>query len=276
MNQSLLQIIDKALNQFATHGLSDVNNAKLMDRVDSKFVIPVELLPQLLEKSRNYYSLLSVDGESLNDYHNVYFDTDNFSYYNMHHNGKLNRIKVRHRHYRTSGAAFLEIKFKSNTGRTLKTRIPADTDAKRAIAEHKDFLLDQGVSDLGKLQPSQIVGYQRICLASESLGERVTLDTKASFVDPVSGREVVLNDVVIIELKQRRIDRQSPFYRLLRSLGMRPQSFSKYCAGVSMTTTNRVKTNRFKGDINKVTKLSNSLNTSFSSSFSSSLRTISA
>jgi hypothetical protein len=259
MNQSLLHNIDNALNKFGTHSLADINNAKLMDRVDSKFVIPVELLPQLLEQSSHHYSLLSVDGTKHNDYLNVYFDTDNFSYYHMHHNGKLNRIKVRHRYYVETETAFLEIKYKSNSGRTLKTRIPADPDASKAIAEHGDFLSDQGVSQPGKLQPSQVVGYQRICLASESLGERVTLDTKASFLDPVSGREVVFNDVVIVELKQRRIDRQSPFYRLLRSLGIRPQSFSKYCAGVSLTTTNKVKTNRFKGDINKVAKLSSSL-----------------
>lgn len=272
MNQSLLHNIDNALDKFGTHSLADIKNARLMDRVDSKFVIPAELLPQLLEASRHDYSLLSVDGTKHNDYLNVYFDTDNFSYYHMHHNGKLNRIKVRHRHYLETGTAFLEIKYKSNTGRTFKTRIPADPDAGKAIADHKDFLSAQGVSEPSKLQPSQIVGYQRICLASERLGERVTLDAKASFIDPVSAREVVLNDVVIIELKQRRINRQSPFYRLLRSIGIRPQSFSKYCAGVSLTTTNKVKTNRFKGDIYKVAKLSSS----FSLPYSNSLRTISA
>lgn len=268
MRQTLLQSIDHELSKFGTHSLADINNARLMDRVDSKFVIPAELLPQLLEQSRDYYSLLSVDGKKHNDYLNIYFDTDNFSYYHMHHNGKLNRIKIRHRYYLATGAAFLEVKFKSNTGRTLKTRVEADLDANKAITEHWDFLSAYGIAEPGKLQPSQIVGYQRICLASESLGERVTLDTKASFIDPNSGREVALNDVVIVELKQRRIDRQSPFYRLLRSLGIRPQSFSKYCAGVSLTTTNKVKTNRFKSDINKVARLSHSLGNS--------LRTINA
>jgi|TARA_B110000879_G_scaffold98290_1_gene133714 hypothetical protein len=259
MNQSLLNTIDHALGAFDTHGLCDINNTKLMDRVDSKFVVPAEQLPYLLQESRRYYSLLSIDGIKHSDYLNVYFDTDDFNYYHMHHNGKLNRFKVRHRHYVDTGTAFLELKFKSNKGRTVKTRRAADLDANKALIEHAGFLSDQGIVEPAKLQPSQTVGYQRICLASESLGERVTLDTKASFIDPDSGRQVMLDDVVIVELKQRRIDRQSPFYRLLRSQGVRPQTFSKYCAGVSLTTQNRVKTNRFRRDINKVAKLSHSL-----------------
>lgn len=261
MNQSLLHNIDSSLSGFDSHNLSDISNSKLMNRVDSKFVVAAELLPYLLQESRRDYSLLDIDGVKQSDYLNVYFDTDNFNYYRMHHNGKLNRIKVRHRHYVDTSTAFLEIKFKSNKGRTIKTRREANLDANVAIKEHADFLSDYGIPQPEKLQPSQIVGYQRICLSSERLGERITLDTMASFVAPDSGLNVVLDDVVIIEIKQQRIDRQSPFYRLLRSLGLRSQSFSKYCAGVSMTTKNKVKTNRFRQDINKVAKVSNSLRT---------------
>jgi hypothetical protein len=263
MNQSLLHTIDDALAKFDTHSLCDINNSRLMNRVDRKFVIPTQLLPFLLQESRQHYSLLSIDGTVHSDYLNVYFDTDDFNYYRMHHNGKLNRIKVRHRYYVDTGTAFLEIKFKSNKGRTLKTRREANINSDKALLEHAEFLAEHGITQPAKLQPSQVVGYQRICLASEAMGERVTFDTKASFIDPDSGKEVVLNDVVIIELKQRRIDRQSPFYRLLRSLGIRPQSFSKYCAGVSLTTENKVKSNRFRRDINKVAKLSRSLSNSF-------------
>ena len=65
-----------------------------------------------------------------------------------------------------------------------------------------------------------MVGYKRLCLVSEKLEERVTLDTRASFVDP-GPAATTLDDVVIIELKQRRINRLSPFYRLL-PLGISP------------------------------------------------------
>lgn len=261
MNQSLLHNINSELTGFYGHSLAEMNNSVLMDRVDSKFVVAAELLPLILQESRRDYSLLDVDGVKHSDYLNVYFDTDDFNYYHSHHNGKLNRIKVRHRHYVDSGTAFLEIKFKSNKQRTQKTRKQVSTDPGVAIAEHGDFLAQHGISQPEKLRPSQVVGYKRLCLVSEKLEERITLDTRASFIDPDTGSKIVLDDVVIIELKQRRINRQSPFYRLLRSLGVRPQSFSKYCAGVSLTTDNRVKTNRFKSDINKVAKISNSIRT---------------
>jgi hypothetical protein len=261
MNQLYPKAIESALDQFDTHSLMNLDHSTLMDRVDSKFVVAAELLPYLLQESRGDYSLLSVDGVRQSDYLNVYFDTDDFSYYLMHHNGKLNRTKVRHRHYVDTGTAFLEIKVKTNKGRTIKTRREANLDANLAISEHADFLSQYGVDQTNKLLPSQIVGYQRICLSSERLGERVTLDTSANFVAADSGIKVALDDVVIIEVKQRRIDRQSPFYRLLRAFNLRPQSFSKYCAGVSLTMQNKVKTNRFQRDINKVAKISNSIRT---------------
>lgn len=261
MNQALLKNIDHALNEFYDHSLAEMNNSVLMDRVDSKFVVPADLLPQLLQGSQGDYSVLSVNGTNQSLYQNVYFDTDDFNFFHSHHNGKLNRIKVRHRHYVDTDTAFLEIKFKSNKQRTQKTRKQVSTDASRALLQSEEFLAQHGVHQPASLKPSQIVGYRRICLVNEALEERVTLDAGSSFVNPVNGCKISLDDVVIIELKQRRINRQSPFYRLLRSLGVRPQSFSKYCAGVSLTANNRVKTNRFKGDINKVAKISNSIRT---------------
>lgn len=261
MDQSLVNNVASALKGFDIHSLNDISNSVLMNRVDSKFVVPAELLPDLLHGASRDYSLLNVGGHNQSEYLNVYFDTDNFSYYRMHHNGKLNRIKVRHRHYLSSNTAFLEIKFKSNKGRTIKTRREASLDANMAIQEHADFLADYGIAQPQKLLPKQIVRYQRICLSSEILGERVTLDSRACFVAPDTGCKVALDDVVIIELKQRRVDRQSPFYRLLRSLGIRSQSFSKYCGGVSLTTDNKVKTNRFRRDINKLAKISSSIRT---------------
>jgi hypothetical protein len=261
MDQFLLNNIDSALREFKIHSLNEIRNSVLMDRVDSKFVVPVQLLPDLLQGMCRDYSLLNVDGQNQSEYLNVYFDTDDFSYYRMHHNGKLNRIKVRHRHYLSSNSAFLEIKFKSNKGRTIKTRREASLDANKAIEEHADFLADFGIDQPQTLVPRQIVRYQRICLSNETLGERVTLDLNACFTAPDTGYKVALDDVVIIELKQRKVERRSPFYRLLRSLGIRSQSFSKYCGGVSLTMNNKVKTNRFRRDINKLAKISSSIRT---------------
>ena len=135
MNQSLSHTVDNALREFNTHALKDINKLKLMDRVDSKFVVPVQLLPLLLQESQRQYSLLSINGVQRSNYSNVYFDTDGFNYYLMHHNGKLNRVKVRHRHYVDTATAFIELKFKNNKGRTLKTRIQASPFHHRPTAK---------------------------------------------------------------------------------------------------------------------------------------------
>ena len=93
MNQSLLHNINNELTGFYGHSLAEMNNAILMDRVDSKFVVAAELLPLILPESRRDYSLLDVDGVKHSDYLNVYFDTEDFNYYHSHHNGKLNRTR---------------------------------------------------------------------------------------------------------------------------------------------------------------------------------------
>ena len=43
--------------------------------------------------------------------------------YHDHHNGKLNRYKVRRRRYIDTDTEFLEVKLKNNKKRTIKSRI---------------------------------------------------------------------------------------------------------------------------------------------------------
>lgn len=73
--------------------------------------------------------------------------------------------------------------------------------------------------------------------------ERVSFDTNLSFWTP-NGR-TSLNDVAIAEVKQERVDRSTPVMQRMRSLGVRPGGFSKYCMGVSLVSPD-VKHNRFK------------------------------
>jgi hypothetical protein len=56
-----------------------------------------------------------------------------------------------------------------------------------------------------------------------------------------------MDHLVIAELKQDRVQRQSPFYQLMRSMHVRPYRFSKYCMGVMALQQNTdLKSNRFK------------------------------
>ena len=57
MNQALLKNIDNALTEFYDHSLAEMNNSVLMNSIDSKFVVPAGLLPQLLQESQRGYSV---------------------------------------------------------------------------------------------------------------------------------------------------------------------------------------------------------------------------
>ncbi|MDC2889275.1 VTC domain-containing protein [Psychrosphaera sp. G1-22] len=98
------------LNSFNQHGLDDLKNAKLMNRVDSKFLLPMAQLPLLLKDLKPHCSLLNINGNLLAQYENVYYDTPEFDFYHQHHNGKLNRVKVRRRCYADHDLAFLNLK----------------------------------------------------------------------------------------------------------------------------------------------------------------------
>ena len=235
-----------SLSGFDHHDLERLSASRLMDRIDSKFLVPENALVNILDRCREDYSLLSINDEQIFQYDNVYFDTDDYTFYHMHHNGKLNRVKIRHRQYRCTNTAYLEIKFKNNKKRTIKKRVQVQENALHALRDESDFVREYGFIDPAKLKTSQFSRYFRVCLANEQAGERITFDFFPEFHDARESRSVVLSDVVIVELKQSCLNRKSEFFQLMKSMGYRPISFSKYCMGLYLAGNSRIKTNQFK------------------------------
>jgi hypothetical protein len=252
--------IDQLLKRAAKHNLTDLSDSSLMNRVDSKFLLPVDQLLNVLNKCNNYYSALEIQNKSVFHYKNIYFDTRELDFYNKHHNRKLNRHKVRHRNYADSGISYLEVKFKTNKGRTIKTRQPVDNNPSTALDSSYSFLKQQGIIAPDCLKPAQLCTYDRISFASQQLSERITLDLNLNFTNWINRKSSTADDsqaykmptFVIAELKQAKRDRKSPFFQLMRELGIRPQGFSKYCMGVSLTNQPQIKSNRFKANIIKL------------------------
>ncbi|XQF91528.1 VTC domain-containing protein (plasmid) [Pseudoalteromonas espejiana] len=60
-----------------------------MNRVDSKFMLPLSFLPELLTHIQGQYRVLDIQGKRLFSYYNQYFDTPELDLYKAHHNGKL-------------------------------------------------------------------------------------------------------------------------------------------------------------------------------------------
>ena len=103
--------------------LDEMNEVKLMNRVDRKYWFHLDRLENLLHSIKNDYFILNIDGQSILPYATSYFDTTQNNMYTSHVNGKLNRYKVRRRTYVSTGISFLEVKFKSNKGKTIKNLI---------------------------------------------------------------------------------------------------------------------------------------------------------
>src|SRR3954465_3571724 len=119
MNQEVLD----TLSLFDPITLKEMDSVKLMNRTDTKFIFNLKHFAPVMEQIVKDYRVLEVEGKRLSRYETLYYDTGDFDLYNEHHKGKLNRYKIRHRTYIESDIGFLEVKFKNNKGRTIKTRI---------------------------------------------------------------------------------------------------------------------------------------------------------
>lgn len=249
MNQLLYsQLLDQVHN-LPGHSLRDLKKAELMNRIDTKFIIPASLLPTILDALDDHYTALEINGTRCFRYESTYFDTDDYRFYHMHHTGRLNRFKVRMRRYVDSDIQFLEVKLKNNKKRTIKDRVPLESYAITDLADNLDFLRSLKVPAPEQLKPCLYNCYQRIALASESRGERLTIDIKlANEMARGDHSQLPLDDVAIVELKQGKLDRSSPFFAVARSLGIRPSTFSKYCMGMTLALRDQSdwKYNRFK------------------------------
>ncbi|MDR0715157.1 MAG: polyphosphate polymerase domain-containing protein [Bacteroidales bacterium] len=245
--------------------LDEMQRVRLMNRVDDKFVAPASFLRLLLEDIAPYFRVQANNGKRAALYQTQYLDTPSFDMFVVHHNGKLNRQKVRIRSYVESNSSFLEIKNKNNRGQTGKMRIPIPFPSVRSVADLGDdairFLDEQTVFDISSLTPSLSNRFDRITLVNNEGTERVTIDLNLSFLNHHTGNGMLMDNLMIIEMKQA--GRQpSRFRDALRRQRIKPHPFSKYCMG-SVLTNPCLKYNRFKNKwifINKIIHLTDDSN----------------
>ena len=229
---------------------------RLMDRLDFKYVAPVSLLPVLLEKIAPLFLVQVNNDTRIAPYGTQYFDTPKLDFFVMHHNGKMNRQKIRIRSYLDSDLAYLEVKNKNNKGRTRKTRVKIDTPRVHSIADlngEQEFLDKHSLFNPNSLKPVLENSFQRITLVNNRKTERITIDFHISFLNYATKDEKAIEDVMVLELKQDG-QQYSDFRAALEQLNIRQSSFSKYCMGMVMTDPT-VKYNRFKGKIIRLNKL---------------------
>lgn len=239
-NQSLSDLLE----QRPSVTLDALAPLSLLDRIDSKFVVHQEQLRQVLARLDDEYFVLEIDGIRASSYLTTYFDTPDFAMYLDHHNGKRSRYKVRCRTYMDSGAAFVEVKVKTNKERTVKYRRP--------VPAHLTSLSTLDCSWLPLTFPYQVDDlhavvwnrFTRITLASFKHRERITIDANVTFGSGPQSFSYL--GLCIVEVKQPKFSLvHSPFARQLHQMHLQPQAFSKFCIAATYFYAG-CKTNRFK------------------------------
>lgn len=233
--------------------LAEMNSVSLMKRVDTKFILKESQLLEVLSKLYDDYKILQIDQDRLMKYSTLYFDSENKKCFKDHHNGKLNRYKIRMRKYLVSDICFLEIKKKNNLGITNKIRRQIKDFETNLTTESKEFITNSNINNL-LLEPSLYNNFSRMTFVNKSEAERLTIDVDLSF--SFGAKEKKFDKLVVIEIKQEGKRLNTTINRVLKSMSILPTNFSKYCIGISNTLDN-IKSNRFKEINLKINKLNN-------------------
>ena len=240
------------LQKYAPISLSNMAEVALLNRTDTKYVFSKATLHQIIPNLAQAYSTLTIDGQRSSQYRTLYFDSPTFALYHRHHAGILDRYKVRSREYVDSQLAFLEVKHKTNKGRTIKERIQTPELAASFGRKSTKFLHQVYPYDAAELEPKLWVDYRRVTLVSRFRKERVTIDLDLRY--RWQEQIVDLPHLAIVEIKQDGVSRDSDMAQQLRQHHARATGFSKYCVGISLIYP-AVKHNNFKPKLRIVEKL---------------------
>ena len=237
------QQILNSLSNFKSISLNEMDEVKLMNRMDTKFAFSAKRFADVLDNLKEHYCVFEIEGTRMPSYESLYFDDSNFSSFHDHHKGKMSRFKIRIRKYVESNLHFLEIKHKFK-GRTNKSRISASGFDTFLDKNQKDFI-QLKTNDKQDMKPCLWNSFNRITLVNIQFQERLTLDFNISF--KWGANEQSFDNLIIAELKQDTLNRNSPFFKLMKQLQIRPYRLSKYCIGtIEMHSDKDIKFNRFK------------------------------
>lgn len=248
-----MQAVIEQLNKFESVTLKQLDSVKLQNRMDTKYILSKAQLALLLEGIKEEQFVLEIDNTRVFNYKTIYFDTPDFQFYKDHHNGCVNRIKVRSREYVESNLSFYEIKRKLFGTRTDKQRkiIPAIYQ-EVPLADYN--LIQYKRLNNKPIEKKLTNHFKRITLTNKKFTERITIDLEIGFDN--GKKQIQLSELVVIEVKQGKADVFSNTIQMLKKLRVHESSFSKYVIGVSLLEEN-IKHNNFKPILLKLNKIEN-------------------
>jgi hypothetical protein len=212
-----------------------VQRAPLLTRVDRKYVLPSEDLPELLDKLSGTVRVLDIAGQRQFGYRSAYFDSSTLDCYLDAARRRRRRFKVRIRTYLDTRDQFVEIKTRGPRGRTIKQRAPYSGYGSRLGSAARTFgegaLAKAGIPcDLTAFGLVLTTSYQRTTLFAPATNSRITIDTGLTWEGP-GGTAVELPGLAIVETKSGQAIPELD--RLLWSVRYRPCSISKYGTGLA-------------------------------------------
>ena len=231
-----------------------MNGIKLLNRTDTKYVFNIKSLRAVLEAIAKDYRILTIDGKNIFNYETLYYDTEDSDMFSLHHNGKLNRHKIRKRDYIESDLRFIEIKFKNNKGRTIKKRIETDSLSCPLSKKEKAFITKNSPYLPEQLEHKLYTAFKRFTLADNQKSERITVDFDLHFRDYSNSK--ALPNICIMEIKQDKRKKDSKITETLRALKLQTGSMSKYCFATTLLN-DKIKKNNFKPTLLRLEKLAN-------------------
>lgn len=242
------------LRAYQAIDLAALDQIALLNRMDTKYVVSLDCLAQILSEITSHYYILEIDGKRIFNYETRYFDTPSCDLYLHHHNGKPNRFKVRCRRYSDSGITYFEIKSKMQGLRTHKVRVPRTHFEADLSRQELQYIPDFDGNMIEMLQTH----FKRITLACQDFSERITIDFDLSFVH--QQQQLNCEHFAIIEVKQDARSRHSNLVQALRKQHQFPSSFSKYAIGMAKMNP-ELKQNAFKPTFLHLDKLDIALST---------------
>lgn len=262
LTSSVNNIIEESVACFAPISLAEMGSVKLMNRIDTKYVVPQILLPSILDAARSDYYVQEIDDKRVATYDTMYYDTPTLDMYLRHHNRQLVRQKIRVRHYLDTEQTFLEIKRKNNKGRTKKKRIVVpgfDIHSETLGCTKKDtWTVEQFIGQKSNYKWTELVPhlrtkFHRITLVNKAMTERLTIDFDLAWDNVITNESKTYDGLSIIELKQDG-HIHSLMTNIMLNFRVHPMKISKYCIGTVLTTPG-LKHNRFKTKLCRINKI---------------------
>jgi hypothetical protein len=190
--------------------------AALLRRGDRKYVVE----PEQLERLADDHDVLEIDGRRRFSYDTVYYDTEDLRRFRDHNEDVRPRFKARRRCYVDAGDCVFEVKVKHEDGETDKRQ---DDDLEATLRE-------TGIEPPGDLREVLRTSFDRVTLAAREGGARLTIDLGVT-LSTMDGESVRMRDGLAL-METKREDGESAADGMLRGIGARPVSLSKYRVGI--------------------------------------------